>query len=205
MSHIFLNAVWQLRLPPMQKLLLLALADQADPAGVVRLTRRRLARMTNQSRATITRQLFALKEAKLLKVDEAGTATTVQRYKLLVTGAHTEPGLTVSSAQGEFLGGSHRAASDPSYSPKAKIKAEAPKPRRLETPTPDQVTKLCHLIFDDHELQLHDEGDVEEYLKRACSRAGFLYDADIIRTGINRAVSARGWKPWLPLNSQVRR
>lgn len=211
MSNQHLNAAFAQRgLEPLVKALLVALADQADASGVVACaSRSRLMAMTSQSKASVKRGLRDLLIAGLLEVAEEATPTTAQRYALRLKGGVTQtpgvlqtPGFTqtpgVWSAGGE---GSNGAASDPSYVPSAKIKAE-PRVARLEVPTKGQLTKLVHTLFDNPPEWVVEFGDIDEALKRACAQAHFVYNATAVYDAVNRAVAARGGKAWLPLKGQ---
>lgn len=192
MSNKCLDAAWLLRLSPMRKLLLIALADQADANGVTCVSRSRLARMTNQGETTVKRELRALARSGLLTVAQAATSTTVQRYALQVLrGATLAPGATLTPGHTELRGGPHRTASDPFTVPSAKINAS----RRREVPTQAQLQKLAHVFLDDPHVQFEDDGDFIEAVKKACAQAGFEYDSAHVISAINQALVARGRRP----------
>jgi len=70
-----------------------------------------------------------------------------------------------------------------------------------QAPTLAQVQKIVHCILDDPAQAPDSFSDLEEAVKCACAQAGFLYDSDLIRRGINTTRAMRGntGKPWEPL------
>lgn len=188
------------RLPPMLKLLLLALADYTDATtGLATVSNRKLRAWTGQSEQSVRRGLKELEQRQLVRIERQPTVYECAAYAIppaIVVGGATVAGGAKSPDL--LLPGRHpnRSITDPVQKQKSRAAAE----RRLEVPTRDQVTKLCHLLIDDPHTQIDDEGDLDELLKRACNRAGFLYDGTVVRDGINRALAQRNQNLNRPFN-----
>lgn len=206
MSWPYVAATWHLRLDPILKLVLLALADQADMRGTVGASRQTLERLTGLGRSTVKRSLRALgaKDVHLVEALRPAGQGLSKEYRLHIpgvrSGVQSGPGSRTAPGSTEVRGGGH---SEPTPSPvqiPRSIKAEAARPprstrHRHEEPTADQVTKLAHVLMDDPAVQITEGGDLVELMKRACAQAGFLYDTAVVDNGIKRALAARGIDP----------
>lgn len=119
MSWPYVAAVWQLRLEPVPKFLLLALADQADMRGVVAASRPTLERLTGFGRSTVKRTLHTLTSDGVGFVEPlrgAGNGLS-KEYRLHipgVRGVQSGPGSRAAPGSTEVRGGVH---SEPTPSP----------------------------------------------------------------------------------------
>jgi hypothetical protein len=198
MSWPFVAAGWKLPVPPMVKLVALALGNEADMRGLVVVSNGHLQTLTGQSEQTVRRGCRHLADARLLEQLATGSGATFGRYQL-----HYDRGATLAGVperQGCRAGSGgvpERFHSlDPLRIPKS-IKAEAasappPRPPVQETPTRDQVAKLVHVVLDDDVIEIGEPGDLDEQLRRACAQAHFRYDSAVVDDGIKRALAARG-------------
>lgn len=199
MSWNQVSAAWKiLNLTPSQKFTLLALSDQADAAGNVVASNLELQRLTSQSEQTVRRALKQLQALKRVEQVQAGDGRVRARFRLHLTGATVVGVPPRQGFQTSDRGVPNPILStDPLLIPTSR-KAEAP--RRLEIPTRDQVTKLVHVLIEDDGVEIGDDGDLRELVKRACVRADFVYDRAVVDDGIMRALAARGHDPNHPLD-----
>ena len=88
MSIAALNWAWRQKLPPMEKLALVAIADFADGTGSCFPGQGRLVDMTGMSQATLKRSIAAMETAGILsrerRTDKRGHRTS-DRYQLHMT------------------------------------------------------------------------------------------------------------------------
>lgn len=81
--------------------------------------------------------------------------------------------------------------------------ADGPDAPAPDVPTQKQVEKLVHVLLD-LDGPFSDLGALTEAVKKACSRAEFLYDSGVVARGIDSALVQRGFRPGHGL-SQLRR
>lgn len=197
MSWPYVAAVWQLRLEPTLKLLLLALADQADTRGTVSASRQTLERLTGLGRSTVKRTLRVLSGQKQPFVESlraAGQGLS-KEYRLHipgVRGVQTGPGVKVDPGSTEVRGGVH---SEPTPSPVLIPKSKSLK-AGASAPTLLLLKKLVHEQLAERPYELNRPGELIELskdLQSRCKRAGFeMENWDLLYQAIREVLGAKG-------------
>lgn len=186
------------------------MADQSDPTGCVSASVRELGLMCGMSDRTVQRAMERLVKPGFVRIVQPGTPVASHRYRLTLPGVRQSPGVSVTPGVSESAEGCQAVGTLlPSLDPLKSIKAEPAKPRarytqRKEEPTPDQVTKLAHVLWDDPAVQIATGEDFDELLKCACAQAGFVYNTAVVDVGIKRMLPSKGIDPknWRLLNLQ---
>lgn len=206
-------------LPTNEKVIIVALGDRAPFSGLVSASNLDLRIWTSLSEQSVRRSLRELMRRKIVSLRQAPSVYSKALWRLHYPGATQAAPTTQAGAANAAPGakpGDPLLPEGQDYSPvlipkSTGRRAAPPAPRtqfgarRQETPTPDQVAKLVHVLLDDDQVQIANEGDLEVLMKKACAQADFLYNTEVVVTGIRRALAARGIDPRNYRTQEIRR